>query len=147
MMKSQMLLLLLTTSFLLGATARAAEPAKDVEKALRALNDAFKNSDLAAIGRLMTDNHVAVTPYYGGPLSKAEQLKVQPDFKLTEYGMGDVKITFLSKDVALVSYPLTLKGTFKGKAVPTKNFASAIWVQQDGKWREAYYQETALDGK
>src|SRR5437762_2390238 len=78
---------------------------KDVEKALAALNEAFKNRDVAAVARLMTDNHQAITAYYGGVQTKAEQLKSLPDLKMSEYTPGPIKVTLLGKDTALVTYP------------------------------------------
>jgi ketosteroid isomerase-like protein len=137
----------LAAGLLMGADAPQDSASKDVEKALRALNEAFKNRDADAIQRLMTDNHVAITPYYRGPRTKAEQLKNLPDLKMTEYTMGAVKVTLISKDIALITYPLTMKGTYQGKELAPKNYASAVWVLQNGKWLEASYQETAIDGK
>ena len=67
-----------------------------------------------------------------------------PELKLTEYKAGKMTIKPLGKEAALVTYPLQMKGTYQGKPLPTKNLASAVWVKQGGKWREAYYQETAL---
>ena len=119
----------------------------DLEKAADALNEAFKKGDADAVKALMTEDHVAVTASYGGPLDRAEQLKTLADLKLTEYAAAKTKVSALGKDAALVTYELTLKGTYKGKEVPRKNFASAVWVKQDGKWREAFYQETPLEGK
>ena len=53
-------------------------------------------------------------------------------------------VKFLGKDAALVTYPVTLKGTFRGRAVPARNFVSAIWVRRGGQWRQTFYQETPL---
>jgi len=133
----------LAAVLLLGAD----DPSRDVEKAMNALNEAFQKGDADAVKRLMTDDHVAVTAAYGGPQDRAEQLKTLPDLKLSEYAAAKTKVLPLGKDAALVTYELTLKGTYKGKDVPRKNFASAVWVRRDGKWQEAFYQETPLDGK
>jgi uncharacterized protein (TIGR02246 family) len=133
----------LAALLLLGAD----DPTKDVEKALHALNEAFEKGDADAIKKLVTEDHVAVTGYYGGPLKRDEQLKAHDDLKYTEYRPAKLKVSPLGKDAALVTYELTLKGTYKGKDLPRKNFASAVWVRRDGKWLEAYYQETPLDGK
>jgi ketosteroid isomerase-like protein/outer membrane protein assembly factor BamB len=123
----------------------AGDPAvREVEKALANLNEAFAKQDAAAIKRLTTADHVAVTGYYGGPQTRAEQLKSLKHHKLTEYAPGKVTVKLLGKDTALVTYPLTLKGTFRGKAVPVRNFASAVWIRREGQWREAFYQETPL---
>jgi hypothetical protein len=40
-----------------------------------------------------------------------------------------------------------MKGTFKGRDIPRNSFASAVWVKTDGRWLEAFYQETPLEVK
>lgn len=128
--------------------ARADDQATDeLRQALRTLNDAFAKPDAAAVRRLMTDDHEAVTPYYGVPATKEEQLRTLPDLKLSEYKPGKETIRMVHRDVAIIAYPLTMKGTFKGKPVAAKSYAVAVWVRHGGHWQEASYQETALDGK
>jgi ketosteroid isomerase-like protein len=138
------LLLVALAGLLLGADAPKENPAiKEVEKAINELNTAYEKRDADAIKRLTTPEHVSVTPYYGGPFTRDEQIKTLSELKLKEYTSGDIKVAMLSADVALITYPLTMKGTFKGKELAAKSFASAVWVKRAGKWQEAYYQETA----
>lgn len=61
--------------------------------------------------------------------------------------MGKAKLTSMAKGVVLVHYPLTLKGTYKEKTVSGKYHVGAVWVQRDGKWLEAFYQESLVEGK
>jgi ketosteroid isomerase-like protein len=142
------MLIVLTASLLIGAGAgQDGAAVKEVEQAIRTLNEAFVKKDADTIRRLMADEHLAITAYYGGAQTKAEQLKNLPDYQVTEYTSGKTTVTLLSKDVALVSYPLTQKGTLKGKPLSQKNYAAAVWVNRDGKWLEASYQETPLGGQ
>jgi ketosteroid isomerase-like protein len=142
------MLVVLATGLLLGADApRDDQAIKEVEKAIAALNDAFHTGDADKVKALMTEDHVAVTSYYGGPVDKAGQLKSLSDHQLTEYSPGKLKVTLLGKDSALVTYPLSQKGTYKGKEVAAKSFASAVWVRRGGRWLEAFYQETPLAEK
>lgn len=146
-MKSK-LLLAATAVLLIGAQGGQNNSAtKDVREAISVLNDAFTKRDADTIRRLMTDEHISITSYYGGPQSKAEQLKALADLQLSEYKAGELKVTMLTDDVALVTYPLDQKGKYRQKALSAKNYASAVWVKRAGKWLEASYQETALDGK
>jgi uncharacterized protein (TIGR02246 family) len=142
------LIVVLVTGMLLGAEARSDDTTvKEVEQAIARLNEAFQKRDLDTIKRLMTADHIAVTGYHGGPQNRTQQIDTLPDFKFTEYTPGKMKVTLLGKDVALVTYEVALKGTFKGKDMPPRNFASAVWVRRDGTWVEAFYQETPLGGK
>jgi hypothetical protein len=119
--------------------------AQEVGKAIESLNKAFAKGDAKAMKALMAADHVAVTAYYGGPRTRDEQLKNLPDLKITEYKAGKMQVSLLGKDAALIRYPLTQTGTWKGKEIPRKSYASAIWVRRDGKWFERFYQETSLD--
>jgi ketosteroid isomerase-like protein len=138
----------LTLAVLIAGPIRADEDAsKEVEKAIGLLNTAFQKRDAKAIKSLMTADHIAVTGYYGGPRTRDEQIKALPDFDLKVYKAEKMQVSLVGKDTALVTYTLTMKGTYNGKDVPAKNFASAVWVRRDGKWVERFYQETPLRGK
>lgn len=108
------------------------------------LNVAFKENDEAAIRALVTDNHIAVTPFYERPFTLTEQIKALGDSKLTKYSTGAMNFNRLADDVVHVTFPVTLQGTYRGKPVPSKVFASVLWVRHNGKWQEYFYQETSL---
>ncbi len=138
------MLVVLSAGLLLAAdTPPDAATIKEVQQALDALNDAFTKQDLVKIKALTTEDQVAITPYFGH-VSRAEHLKLIPELKYAEYKAGNMAFRALSKDVVLVNYSLTQKGTFKGNLIPTKNYVTSTWVRRDGKWLEAAYQETAL---
>jgi ketosteroid isomerase-like protein len=138
----------LAAGLLLATSSHADDrAASEVEKAINTLNEAFTKGQADTIKALMTADHVSVTPYYGGPVSRDQQVKGVADYKLTEYTPARMKVTMLGKDAALVTYALTMKGTYKGKELPRKNFASAVWVRRGGKWLESFYQETALSDR
>lgn len=58
--------------------------------------------------------------------------------------MGDVKVSLLGDDAALRTFTADLKGSFKGKPLPAKVFATEILVRRNGKWIERFYQVTTL---
>lgn len=141
-------LVVLAACCLLGAEAPADKAAiGEVEKAVAELNKAFESGNAALIKQLTTSDHVAITPYYRGPRTIAEQIQTLADLKLDEYKTGKFKVKLLAKDVAMVSYQLTMKGTYKGKAVASSSFASSVWVRKSDRWVEAFYQETSVDDK
>src|SRR5690242_8339570 len=137
--------LVLALGLLLTADdAKDAEEARHVRRALLALNQAFQDRDEAAIRRLAAADHVAITPYYGRLLSLDEEVKSLPDLRLTEYTAAEQKITWATKDVAIITYHLTQKGTFKGKELAPRSHVAAVWARRDGKWQEVSYQETPI---
>ena len=95
-------------------------------------------------------DHSAVTPYYDGPQSVADQVASLPDLKYAQTIVGDVSVAMLGPDTALRSFTAELSGSFKGRPIPRRAFVSSVWVKQDGAWVEKFYQVTALrrgDGK
>ena len=120
---------------------------QEVKQALRALNAAFEKGDATSIKKLTTDDHIAVAPYYGGTMTVKEQLSSLADLKFSEFRPGELRVTLLGVDSALVTYSLTQKGTYKGKPLAGKAYASSVLVKRDGRWLEVFYQETALDAK
>lgn len=120
---------------------------KEITTRLNQLNLAFKNADVATMKRLMTRDHRALLPYYKKPRNNEELLKGWSDFNITRATTGKRNIKFISKDVALITYPVRYKGTYKGKPMLTPNYATAVWVKRNGQWLENYYQETPLQGE
>lgn len=138
---------LLLTAVLATAAGGDDPLVREVRQALDTLNAAFEKGDAAALRAGMTDDHVAVTTYYNGPQTRDEQLAGLRDQKLTEYRAGKLTIAPLGTDTVLVTYALTLRGTYRGKELPRDSFATAVWVRRDGRWRERFYQETPLPGR
>jgi len=56
----------------------------------------------------------------------------------------DTNIRQPTPDVAILTYTATRDITCDGKKEPPKAFVTAIYVEQDGKWRWTNYQETVL---
>lgn len=127
-------------------TAQAGEPATvaAINAAAAALDDAFEQQNAEDIKRMMTADHVAVTPYYGTPQTAAEQIASLPELKYEQTITGDVKVVVLGPDAGMRTFSARLDGTFKGKPISPDVFVTAIMVREDGVWREKFYQVTAL---
>ena len=109
------------------AGANAGEPATvaAINAASAALDDAFERQSAEDIKRMMTADHIAVTPYYDTPQTAAQQIASLPD-------------------AGMRTFTARLDGTYKGKTVPSDVFVTSIMVREDGQWREKFYQVTAL---
>ena len=138
--------LLIGTAALLVAALARADTADEVGRSVRAIQTAFNKGDADALKALMTEDHVT-TLTYAQFASAADLLKVLPEFKMTEYKMDGLKVQALTKDVALASFHATIKGTYKGKEVPSPVRVVEVWIKRDGKWLEASYQETPVNRK
>jgi uncharacterized protein (TIGR02246 family) len=138
--------LLTGLALVLPAADAGDDVAKEVERAVRTIQMAFNKGDADALKGLMTEDHVTILSY-AQFASAADLLKALSDWQYTEYKMDGLKVKTLGKDVALVSYQAVMKGTYKGKPVPSPVQVSEVWVKRDGKWLEASYQETPVDRK
>jgi len=137
------LMILAATGFV-EARASDAETIAAINEAAAALDKAFEKQDVETVKKLMTPDHVAVTPYYDGVQTVADQIASLPDLKYGQTVIGEVTVELLDSDAALRTFAAKLEGTFKGRPIPRRVFISEIWVKRDGAWAEKFYQVTAL---
>ena len=128
------------------AAANAGEPATvaAINAASAALDDAFERQSAEDIKRMMTADHIAVTPYYATPQTAAAQIASLPELKYKQTNTGEVKVVVLGPDAGMRTFTARLDGTYKGKTIPPDVFVTSIMVREDGRWREKFYQVTAL---
>ena len=126
--------------------ARAGEPGivAAINAASAALDDAFERQSAEDIKRMMTADHIAVTPYYGSPQTAAQQIASLPELKYEQTITGEVRVDVLGPDAGVRTFTARLEGTYKGDPIPPYVFVTSIMVRQDGMWREKFYQVTAL---
>jgi ketosteroid isomerase-like protein len=137
-------LIIVATAALSQAVAGEAETIEAINASSNALDKAFEQNDKAAIKALMTPDHISVTPYYDGPQTTDDQIASLPELKWEQKIVGGVQVSLLGDDAALRTFTADLKGSFKGKPLPTKVFATEVLVKHDGKWIERFYQVTTL---
>ena len=126
------------------ARAGEAETIAAVNAAAAALDNAFERQSAEEIKRMMTADHIAVTPYYDAPQSVAEQIASLSELKYEQTNIGTVKVDVLGPDAAMRTFTARLDGTYKGKPIPSPAFVTAIMVRQGGQWKERFYQITAV---
>ena len=137
-------LVVLTIAVASRALAGEAETIEAIDASSNALDKAFEDNDKAAIKALMTPDHISVTPYYDGPQTTDEQIESLPELKWDQRIVSNVKVSLLGDDAALRTFTADLKGSFKGKPLPAKVFATEILVKREGKWIERFYQVTPM---
>ena len=128
------------------ASASAGEPATvaAINAASAALDDAFERQSAEDIKRIVTADHLAVTPYYDTPQTAAQQIASLPELKYKQTNTGEVKVVVLGPDAGMRTFTARLDGTYKGKTIPPDVFVTSIMVREGGQWREKFYQVTAL---
>jgi len=102
--------------------------------------EALKSGNTQEFASLIAEEAVFVDPR--GTASKAEVVAHIGDFKLLEFSMADIKFVALSETSGVIAYKLTEKGASHGREFTSTAYASAVWVQKDGKWVCVFSQET-----
>jgi hypothetical protein len=105
--------------------------------------DLVKKKDWDGFGKMLASDYVEVMD--NGVHDKAATLTTIKDFDLTDATFADWKMLTIDKDAAILTYTVTLKGTFKGEAAPAGPYrAAAAWVNRNGEWQAIYFQETMV---
>ena len=103
--------------------------------------DSLKTGDAKTFASLLADEAVFVDAR--GTAGKAEVVSHVTDFRLLEYSMEDVRFVRLSERSGVIAYKLIQKGSSHGREFTATAYASAVWVERDGKWVCVFSQETA----
>jgi hypothetical protein len=61
--------------------------------------------------------------------------------ELKNYSLTDVKVVFPSKGTAVLTYKVTVQGSFQGQDISGVYYASSVWVNQGGKWLAILHTE------
>jgi hypothetical protein len=103
--------------------------------------DAFKRKDADAFKKILAAEYVEV--HDSGVTEGAKVLDDMKDVELSDVTFADWKMTTIDKDLVLLTYTTTQKGTYKGQAFPEGPYRnSAAWVNRNGEWLAIYFQET-----
>ena len=90
-MRTTALLVLVLLGLAVGLPQAHAGEAETIAAIAAALDNAFERQSAEEIKRMMTADHVAVTPYYGAPQSVHEQIASLPELKYAQTNVGPVK--------------------------------------------------------
>ncbi len=131
----------LAVFLLVAASAFAADSLQQqVESKEREELDALKSANYSKFADLIADDAVFLDPH--GSATKKEVVDHVGDFKLLDFTMEDVHFVKLSETSGVLAYKLTQKGIAQGHEFTNQVYASAVWVQRNGKWVTVFSQET-----
>jgi uncharacterized protein DUF4440 len=60
---------------------------------------------------------------------------------LKNYALTDVKVVFPNKVTAVMTYKVTVQGSFQAQDISGAYYASSVWVNQGGKWLAILHTE------
>src|SRR5262249_19350420 len=78
-----------------------------------------------------------------GVHDRAQTLTSIKDFEMSDVTFDHWKMLPVDKDAVLITYTVTVKGKFKGTAIPEGPYREvSAYVNRNGEWLGIYYQET-----
>lgn len=117
---------------------------KEVVAAKEALEAAYGSSDIEGIRNGTTTDHIAIAPHWEF-FTQAQQLAKMPKLRIESYEMHDMRTAQLTREVVVLTYRADIVGTFDGKKLSPHVRIVETWVNREGKWLQATYQETQME--
>jgi hypothetical protein len=123
-------------------TAKAADSDQTIISNSRATWEAYKSRNIAAMKALTAKEYAsnAVT----GPSTLQQDIDTIDKLTIESYSIDEPKVTWVTKDVAILRYKADLKGSYDGKPFGPA-YATEVWVNRGGKWQIVSYQETPVN--
>jgi hypothetical protein len=107
----------------------------------RAVWEAYKSRNVEAMKALTAPEYAAYTQ--AGPTNLQQDIDTIAKLTIEAFTIDEPKVSWATKDVAVLRYKCDLKGSFDGK--PFKPvYATEVWVNRGGKWQIISYQETPV---
>lgn len=107
----------------------------------RAVWEAYKSRNVEAMKALTAPEYAAYTQ--AGPSNLQQDIDTIAKLTIESFTIDAPKVTWATKDVAILRYKCDLKGSFEGKAFKPV-YATEVWVNRGGKWQIVSYQETPV---
>jgi hypothetical protein len=105
--------------------------------------DAFKRKDADAFKKVLAPEYVEVTD--SGVIDLAATVNLMNDITFTEVTFADWKMMQIDKDLVLLTYMTTQKGTYKGQPFPDGSHRNgSAWINRNGEWLAIYFQDTPI---
>jgi hypothetical protein len=105
--------------------------------------EAMKTTDYRAYVRLLAEDFVDVLP--DGIITKSEEEKGIVQLTMDDYKWEGLRVVHFKPDVTLLVYKATQKASFGGKPIPTPTWVSSLWIKRNGRWLNAFVQETKAE--
>jgi len=139
-MKKCIFAILLACGSLSACAVWSERPAKELTDATggegleRAFWSEVKNQHWNDVAQRLASNFIAVTPT--AQRDRAATLEYLKQIKLRDYSLGELQ-SELNGNTFVVTYTITLRGTYQGKPLPeSPQKMLAVWQQHKSGWMQ-----------
>ena len=114
-------------------------PAKALINRETALWEIVKNKQVDAFRKYYADNYRGVSS--DGVKDINQEVEGVRNVDLRDYSLTDTKVVFPNKDTAVLTYKVTVEGSYQGQDISGVYYASSVWVNEGGKWLAILHAE------
>lgn len=104
-----------------------------------ALWEIVKNKQVDAFRKYYADNYRGVSS--DGVRDINQEVEGVRIVDLKDYSLTDTKVVFPNKGTAVLTYKVTVQGSYQGQDISGVYYASSVWVNQGGKWLAILHTE------
>jgi len=105
----------------------------------KALWEIVKNKQVEEFRKYFADNYSGVSS--DGVKDINQEVEGVRIVDLKSYSLADTKVVFPNKDTAVLTYKVTVQGSYQGQDISGVYYASSVWVNQGGKWLAVLHTE------
>ena len=122
-----------------GKAMSQASPDKALIDMEKALWEIVKNKQVDAFRKYFADGYSGVSS--DGVKDINQELEGVRNVDLKQYSLADTKVVFPNKDTAVLTYKVTVEGSYQGQDISGIYYASSVWVNKGGKWLAVLHTE------
>ena len=122
-----------------GKAMSQISPDKSLIDREKALWEIVKNKQVDAFRKYYADNYRGVSS--DGVKDINQEVEGVRIVDLKNYSLADTKVVFPNKATAVLTYKVTVRGSFQGQDISGVYYASSVWVNQGGKWLAILHTE------
>ena len=126
-----------------GKASRQISPDNFLIDRENALWEIVKNKQVDAFRKYYADNYRGVSS--DGVKDINQEVEGVRIVDLKEYSLADTKVVFPNKATAVLTYKVTVRGSFQGQDISGVYYASSVWVNQAGKWLAILHTEAKAE--
>jgi uncharacterized protein DUF4440 len=105
----------------------------------KALWEIVKNKQVDAFRKYYADHYSGVSS--DGVKDINQEVEGVRIVDLKNYSLTETKVVFPNKATAVLTYKVTVQGSFQGQDISGVYYASSVWVNQGGKWLAILHTE------
>ncbi len=122
-----------------GKVMSRSSPDKALIDREKALWEIVKNKQVDAFRKYYADNYRGVSS--DGIKDINQEVEGVRIVELKAYSLADTKVVFPNKGTAVLTYKVTVEGSYQGQDISGVYYASSVWVNQGGKWLAILHTE------